>query len=298
MSGQRTPLLRNDTFSLSPAARAEPESSLRLPSSGVEGPRSGSGLDAFVQGPGASDSGASGQVLIVINEPHLAALLAYCLTAAGFRVRLADRDVDVILTVKHAFPDVVLLDSKLPGFQSTDLWRGIRAIDATLPPPAIVMFIGSVDDIDPRLGLDLGPCDFVLYPFSVRDLVLRVDGLVRVRRATTVEPQVTRQPRRYLVGPLDLDVDRHTAAVNNVPLRLSPLEMRLLTYLVEHRDRVCTRTEMLTDVWGYRAGVVTRAADIHVKRLRDKLGPAAALVVTIRGTGYRLSTELPVVVRV
>jgi DNA-binding response OmpR family regulator len=155
------------------------------------------------------------------------------------------------------------------------------------------MFIRSEDDIDPRLGLDLGPCDFVLYPLSVRDLVLRLDSLVRVRRAATTEAPSPR-PRRYLVGPLDLDADRHTALVNDVALQLSPLEMRLLTYLVEHRDRVCSRAELLTGVWGYRAGVMTRAADIHVQRLRDKLGAAASLIVTIRGTGYRLSTEFPV----
>jgi two-component system phosphate regulon response regulator PhoB len=286
----------SETFQLALAASAE-HGSLERSAPGATQGAPGPGLEPFVKGLGSSDSGASGQILIIMKEAELAMLLGYCLTAAGFRVRQAEPDIDAALAVERDFPDVVLLDSRLPGFRSTDIWRQVRSVAPGRRPPAVVMFIGSEDDIDPRLGLDLGPCDFVLYPFSVRDLVLRVDGLVRLRRDVTPEAPAPRRRNRYVIGPLDLDVARHTALVNDRPVPLSPLEMRLLAYLVAQRDRVCSRAELMTEVWGYRAGVMTRAADVHVKRLRDKLGPAASLIVTIRGTGYRLSTEFPVVLK-
>jgi two-component system, OmpR family, phosphate regulon response regulator PhoB len=279
--------------------------SMDMPDRGFSGERAGggvsssSGLDTFVKALGSSDTSGNGQVLVIVKERELATLLAYCLTAAGFRVRLGSHDVDkAIASMTRDFPDVVLLDSRLPGLRSTDIWRQLRSVDDGRRPPAVVMFIRSEDDIDPRLGLDLGPCDFLLYPLSVRDLVLRVDNLVRLRREEAhAGPAARRQQHHYVIGPLDLDVDRHRTLVDNVPILLSPLEMRLLAYLVTHRDRVCTRSELLTEVWGYRPGVVTRAADVHVTRLRDKLGAAASLIVTIRGAGYRLSTEFPVTVK-
>lgn len=289
--------LTRESFQAALIASAAGESSTSTPLGAGE-ERQGSGLDTFVKGLGSSDTGGNGRVLIILKEPDLATLLAYCLTAAGFRVRLGSHEVDGGREATRDFPDVVLLDSRLPDFRSSDIWRQLRSIDDGRRPPAVVMFIRSDDDIDPRLGLDLGPCDFLLYPLSVRDLVLRVDSLARLRReATPLGPAARRQQHHYVIGPLDLDVDRHRALVGEVPVPLSPLEMRLLAYLVTHRDRVCTRAELLTEVWGYRAGLVTRAADVHVKRLRDKLGPAASLVVTIRGTGYRLSTEFPVALK-
>src|SRR6185312_6406637 len=141
---------------------------------------------------------------------------------------------------------------------------------------------------------------YVVKPFSVRELVLRVGAILRARRppptgaaagATALVP--TR--RRYLVGPLELDVYGYHVFVNGQEVHVSTLEMRLLVYLVEHRGRVRSREDLLEDVWGYKPGVSTRTIDTHVKRLRDKLGDAGALVETVRGTGYRLSAEYPVV---
>ena len=258
-------------------------------------------LAGFVKPPSASDAGANGQLLVVMNEPDLGVLLFYCLTAAGFRVRLAARDADGAREVEREFPEVVLLDSRLPGGRSTEVWRQIRAASRGVRPPAVIMLIGGEDDIDPRLGLEFGPCDFVVYPLSVRDLVLRIDRIIAVRRdmaAATPAPAERRRPARagrYLVGPLDLDTARQTVLLSGAPVALSPLELQVLTYLIEHRDRVCTRGDLLADVWGYRPGVTSRATDVHVNRLRVKLGPAGSLIETIRGAGYRLSAEHPVI---
>ncbi len=295
-ASEPTPRAASASPQLALAADAARECAVRsLP--GATESLGAAGLEALVKGLGSSDTGLNGRVLIIMNELHLGALLAYCLTAAGFRIQLVDRDVDGALAVMRDVPDVVLLDSRLPDFRSTEIWRQVRAADNGQPPPAIVMFIRSEADIDPRLGLELGPCDFVLYPFSVRDLALRVDSMVRLRRESIAHAPPARRHRRYLIGPIDLDVDRHVVLVNGGTLHLSALEMRLLAYLVEHRDRVCTRADLLKDVWGYRAGVVTRAADIHVKRLRDKLGRVVPLIDTVRGAGYRLSPDFPVVVK-
>jgi len=257
-------------------------------------------LEGFVKPPSASDAGANGQLLVVMNEAELGVLLFYCLTAAGFRVRLVARDADGAREVERELPEVVLLDSRLPDGRSTEVWRQIRAA-SRVRPPAVIMFIGGEEDIDPRLGLEFGPCDFVVYPLSVRDLVLRIDRIIAVRReraAATPGPAERRRPARtgrYLVGPLDLDTARQTVLVSGVPVALSPLELQVLSYLVEHRDRVCTRGDLLADVWGYRPGVTSRATDVHVNRLRVKLGTAGTLIETIRGAGYRLSAEHPVI---
>jgi two-component system phosphate regulon response regulator PhoB len=132
----------------------------------------------------------------------------------------------------------------------------------------------------------------------VRELVLRVGAILRARRpAPAGVPAAAPQRRRYIVGPLELDVDGYHVFVSGAEVHVSTLEMRLLVYLVEHRGRVRSREDLLEDVWGYKPGVSTRTIDTHVKRLRDKLGDAGALVETVRGTGYRLSAEHPVVVK-
>ena len=261
------------------------------------GPGWVSALGSLVKAPGASDAGANGQVLVIVNEPGLGTLLFYCLTAAGFRARVGEPDADGAHELRRGIPDVVLLDARLPDRRSTEIWRQIRAASDGAPPPAVILLIAGEDDIDPRLGLDFGPCDFVVYPLSVRDLVLRIDRLVRMRREAV--PPAGRAPRavRFQVGPLELDLDRHLVMIDGAPVTVSPLEMRVLAYLVEHRDRVCTRADLLADVWGYRRGVTSRATDIHVNRLRAKLGPAAGVIETLRGTGYRLSAKFPVVMR-
>ncbi len=272
-------------------ARTEPEASaawtLGQPS-----------LSAFVRPPSVLDAGAHGQVLIIVNDSDLGALLLYCLTAAGFRARVSARDANRADEVRRDFPEVVVLDSRLPGGRSIDVWRQIRTAGGDERPPAVIMFIANETDIDPRLSLEFGPCDFVVYPFSVRDLVLRIDSIIRLRRemAQAVDPHRGRRGGRYLAGHLEIDADRQIVQVDGVPVALSVTELRVLIYLIKNRDRVCSRGDLLVDVWGYRPGVKTRAADVHVTRLRAKLGVAGNLIETLRGAGYRFSAEHPVIV--
>ena len=242
---------------------------------------------------------AERRVLVVEDEPDLRELLTYNFEAAGFTVHAAEKGLDGLAEAQGFAPDIILLDLMLPDIPGTEVCRRIRAADRSAPQPAIVMLTAKGDEIDRVVGFELGADDYVVKPFSVRELVLRVNAILRARgRGGVPESSSTGAPvarRRYVVGPLEVDVDGYHVFVSGEEVHMSAMEMRLLIYLVEHRGRVRSREDLLEDVWGYKPGVSTRTVDTHVKRLRDKLGNAGSLVETVRGMGYRLSAEHPVV---
>ena len=237
------------------------------------------------------------RVLVVEDEPDLRDLLTYNLTAAGFTVKATETGAEGLEAVTRFAPDVVLLDLMLPDIPGTEVCRRIRGGEVGPRQPAVMMLTAKGEEIDRVVGFELGADDYVTKPFSVRELVLRVGAILRARRPAPTAAQAAPQRRRYIVGPLELDVDGYHVFVNGAEVHVSTLEMRLLAYLVEHRGRVRSREDLLEDVWGYKPGVSTRTIDTHVKRLRDKLGDAGALVETVRGTGYRLSADHQVVVK-
>jgi two-component system phosphate regulon response regulator PhoB len=242
---------------------------------------------------------AERKVLVVEDEPDLRELLTYNFEAAGFTVHAAEKGLDGLAEAQGFAPDIILLDLMLPDIPGTEVCRRIRAADRSAPQPAIVMLTAKGDEIDRVVGFELGADDYVVKPFSVRELLLRVNAILRARgRGGGPEPANAGAPvarRRYVVGPLEVDVDGYHVFVGGDEVHMSAMEMRLLIYLVEHRGRVRSREDLLEDVWGYKPGVSTRTVDTHVKRLRDKLGNAGSLVETVRGMGYRLSAEHPVV---
>ena len=237
------------------------------------------------------------RILVVEDEPDLRELLTYNLTAAGFTVQATENGTDGLDAVQRFDPDVVLLDLMLPDIPGTEVCRRIRG-DVNARQPAVMMLTAKGEEIDRVVGFELGADDYVVKPFSVRELVLRVSAILRSRgRPGPGEPNGSSAPaarRRYVVGPLEVDVDGYHVFVGGDEVHMSAMEMRLLIYLVEHRGRVRSREDLLEDVWGYKPGVSTRTVDTHVKRLRDKLGDAGSLVETVRGMGYRLSAEHPV----
>jgi two-component system phosphate regulon response regulator PhoB len=245
------------------------------------------------------EGAAERRVLVVEDEPDLRELLTYNFEAAGFTVHAADKGLDGLAEAQGFAPDIILLDLMLPDIPGTEVCRRIRAADRSAPQPAIVMLTAKGDEIDRVVGFELGADDYVVKPFSVRELLLRVNAILRARgRGGPQEPASAEAPvarRRYVVGPLEVDVDGYHVFVGGAEVHMSAMEMRLLIYLVEHRGRVRSREDLLEDVWGYKPGVSTRTVDTHVKRLRDKLGNAGSLVETVRGMGYRLSAEHPVV---
>jgi two-component system phosphate regulon response regulator PhoB len=243
----------------------------------------------------AAERNLDRKVLVVEDEPDLRELLTHNLSTAGFNVEATENGADGLAAVEKFAPDVVLLDLMLPDIPGTEVCRRIRGGEVGPRQPAVMMLTAKGEEIDRVVGFELGADDYVVKPFSVRELVLRVGALMRSRRPPATNG-ADPPPRRYAVGPLELDVDGHHVFVSGKEVHVSTLEMRLLVYLVEHRGRVRSREDLLEDVWGYKPDVSTRTIDTHVKRLRDKLGEAGSLVETVRGTGYRLSAEFRVAV--
>lgn len=246
---------------------------------------------------------AERRVLVIEDESDIRDLLSYNLESSGYQVKTAETGQHGLAAFESFTPDVVLLDLMLPDLSGTEICRRIRA-NTDGAQPAIIMLTAKGEEIDRVVGFEVGADDYVVKPFSVRELLLRVNAVLRGRvssggaaSARRAVPPATSLPRRkYTVGPLRVDVDGHYVFVKQSEIHVSAIEMRLLVYLIEHRGRVRSREDLLEDVWGYKPGVSTRTVDTHVKRLRDKLGSAGGLIETVRGTGYRLADSYPVLI--
>jgi len=256
----------------------------------------------------SDDSGRSNErtaerrVLVIEDEPDIRDLLSYNLQAGGFQVKTADTGTRGLALFETFAPDVILLDLMLPDVPGTEVCRRIRARTSGAQP-AIIVLTAKGEEIDRVVGFEVGADDYVVKPFSVRELLLRVNAVLRGRGGAGVATGIPAAPpsgetnrKKYTVGPLRVDVDGHYVFVKQSEIHVSAIEMRLLVYLISHRGRVRSREDLLEDVWGYKPGVSTRTVDTHVKRLRDKLGTAGGLIETVRGTGYRLADSHPVLV--
>jgi two-component system phosphate regulon response regulator PhoB len=230
----------------------------------------------------------SALVLIVDDEPDITATLEFNLEREGFSTRTAHNGADALeqaSLVPH--PDIVLLDLMLPDISGTEVCRKLRANDAT-KNAAIVMLTARGEVIDRVVGFEVGADDFVVKPFSVRELILRMRAILR--RGTN-EPESSIQ-ETIEFGVLKLDPSSHRIWVAGEEIKLTALEFRLVRTLLERKGRVQTRETLLIDVWEYESSVTTRTVDTHVRRLRQKLGAAGDYVETIRGVGYRFLENL------
>jgi two-component system phosphate regulon response regulator PhoB len=219
------------------------------------------------------------RILVVEDEQDLADLLAYNLGAEGHQVALVRTGAAAIARLREETPELVLLDLMLPDISGAEVARLVRAQPATRRVPIIIVTARG-EEADRVRGLELGADDYVVKPFSVKELMLRVKAVLR----RFEEPPAT----RLQAGQIELDDDRHEVKVKGVPVVLTALEFKLLRTFLERPGRVQTRETLLSDVWGIDAEVTTRTVDTHIKRLREKLGPAGDVVETIRGVGYKL----------
>jgi len=223
----------------------------------------------------------SGLVLIIEDEVDLATTLEYNLRAEGFQVRLAHTGrAGLASATADPLPDVIVLDLMLPDLTGTEICRRLRDQERTREIP-VVMCTAKGEEIDRVVGFEVGADDYVVKPFSVRELILRIRALLRRVQRTDGEPSQIR------FGRLKIDRDAHRAWVDDIEIGLTALEFRLLHAFLSRRGRVQTRDALLGDVWGIDADVTTRTVDTHVKRLREKLGDAGAYIETLRGVGYR-----------
>ncbi len=239
------------------------------------------------------------RALVIEDEADVRTLLAYNLEAAGYEVKAVGNSTEGLRDLAEWAPDVVVLDLMLPDISGIEVCRRIRW-SGNRKQPVIVFVTARADEIDRVVSFEVGADDYVVKPFSVRELLLRIDVRLKARAAAAVaaegQPERTtggapaaEGPAVQRLGPLEINTASHRVYVNTQEVHLSALEMRLLAYFFQWRGQVRSRRQLLTEVWGYQADVNSRTVDAHVKRLRDKLNTAGALIQTVRGTGYRLT---------
>jgi two-component system phosphate regulon response regulator PhoB len=223
-------------------------------------------------------------VLIVEDERDLERVMAYNLRQAGFDVVSAHSGEMALRAVKEERFDLILLDLMLPDISGTEVCRRLKQRPETAKIP-VIMVTAKGEEVDRVVGFELGADDYVVKPFSVRELVLRAKALLRrAEGASAPEEKID-------FGKLRVDRAAHRAWVDEQEITLTALELRLLMMLYDRRGRVLTRDYLLDEVWGTNVDVTTRNVDTHVKRVREKLGPAGEYIETVRGVGYRFRAE-------
>jgi two-component system phosphate regulon response regulator PhoB len=223
-----------------------------------------------------------GRILVVEDERDLQKVLKFNLEQAGYEVIQAFGGEEGLRLARQHRPDMVLLDLMLPDLSGTEVCKALRADAGTRNVP-IVMLTARGEEIDRVLGFELGADDYVVKPFSVRELLLRIRAVLKRGHGGPGDaPLLT-------FGRLTVDRDAHRVWVDGREVGLTALELKLLLTLHDRRNRVQTRTTLLDDVWGISAEIETRTVDTHVKRLREKLGAAGDYIETVRGVGYRFA---------
>ncbi|HEX9812975.1 MAG TPA: phosphate regulon transcriptional regulator PhoB [Burkholderiales bacterium] len=226
-----------------------------------------------------------GKVLIVDDEPAIRQMVCLALTQAGYQCLEAGDTVEAQARIVNDTPDLMLLDWMLPGMSGIDYARRLRREKLTQHLP-IIMLTARTEEEDKVRGLDGGSDDYITKPFSTRELLARVNALLR-RQA----PLATDAPVE--VDGLSLDPVTHRVNANGIGLLLGPTEFRLLHFFMTYPERVHTRERLLNGVWGDNVYVEERTVDVHIRRLRKALEPTAhdRLIQTVRGTGYRFSAN-------
>ncbi len=223
-------------------------------------------------------------VLIVEDESAIAELIAVNLRHNGFRPSWAMDSASAQRELDAVLPDVILLDWMLPGESGLSLARRWRSHPRTKAVP-IIMLTARGDETDRVAGLDAGADDYIVKPFSTKELLARVRAVLRRRAPEQVGGVVS-------IGALSLDASTYRVLFNEQMLKLGPTEFKLLHYLMTHAERVHSRPQLLDKVWGDHVFIEERTVDVHVKRLREALGAnAGQMIETVRGAGYRLTAQ-------
>ncbi len=225
---------------------------------------------------------ASERVLVVDDEPDIVALVAYHLAKAGYRVSTAGDGAQAIAAAREERPALVVLDLMLPGISGFEILEQLREHEETRDV-AVLMLTARKEEPDRIRGLALGADDYLTKPFSAQELVLRVKAILRRTGAAGTTPGDV-----LGIGPIQIDRSAHRVAVDGHDVDLTPTEYKLLVILAERRGRVQARASLLESVWEAAPDIQTRTVDMHIQRLRTKLGPAGDLIETVRGFGYRL----------
>jgi two-component system phosphate regulon response regulator PhoB len=221
------------------------------------------------------------RILVVDDEPDITALVAYHLAKAGYRVSTASNGTEAIRAAADQRPDVIVLDLMLPGLSGLDVLQALRKQPETREV-GVILLTARREEADRIRGLSLGADDYLTKPFSPHELTLRVAAILRRLAAPSVAAG-----SQLVAGPITIDRSAHRVLIDGKELVLTATEYKLLVTLLERRGRVQTRPQLLETVWEAQPDIQTRTVDMHVQRLRTKLGPAGDLIETVRGFGYR-----------
>ena len=222
------------------------------------------------------------RILVVDDEPDIVALVAYHLAKTNYRVSTASNGTDALSIARSERPALLVLDLMLPGMSGFDVLEHIRAEEGTRHI-AVLMLTARKEEQDRIRGLSLGADDYLTKPFSPQELVLRVGAILRRTSGSGETPADLLQ-----IGPIRIDRAAHRVAIANDEVELTPTEYKLLITLAERRGRVQARGHLLETVWEAAPDIQTRTVDMHIQRLRTKLGDAGDLIETVRVFGYRM----------
>ncbi len=227
---------------------------------------------------------AQESILIVEDDQNIAKLVKYNFEKAGFRTAVVITGEEALEFLSRQMADLIILDIMLPKMDGFETCRRLKD-DNRLASIPIMMLTARGEEVDRVVGFELGADDYVVKPFSPRELILRAKTILR-------RGQVKENVKENLrSGDLEIDIPRHRVSVKTKEIVLTPMEFKLLVILLERRGRVQSREELLSAVWNIEADVTTRTVDTHVKRLRQKLGKSGEALETIRGLGYRFNED-------
>ncbi|MBI1871440.1 MAG: response regulator transcription factor [Chlamydiae bacterium] len=221
-------------------------------------------------------------ILIVEDDPHISQLVRYNLEKAGYECYGASTGEEALKILKTRVASLIILDVMLPQMDGFEVCRSIKR-DPKLQRIAIIMLTAKGEEVDRVVGLELGADDYMVKPFSPRELILRIKAILR--RLQFGGEEIKKDVLK--AGELMIDISKHRVTIQEKEVELTPMEFKLLSLLVERRGRVQTRERLLSDVWDIHAEIDTRTVDTHIKRLREKMGKMEHSIETVRGMGYR-----------
>jgi DNA-binding response OmpR family regulator len=228
------------------------------------------------------------RILVVEDDPDIAELLRHYLERASHDVEVLTQGHDAMPRIREGLPDLLILDRMLRGVDGLEIGRLVRA-SPTMADLPVMMVTARAEESDRIVGLELGADDYITKPFSAKEVVARVNALLRRSARTIAASSPATTPGRVLsYGEIRMDLEQHVVTVDGRDVRFTAKEFLLLQYFLEHRGRVLSRDLMLTDVWGYQYTGGSRTVDVHVRRLREKVPSLAEAIETVKQFGYKL----------
>ena len=223
-------------------------------------------------------------ILIIEDDKHISKLVDYNLEKAGYECFVVSDGEEGLKILDKHFIDLIILDIMLPKMDGFEVCRLIKQ-NPKLKNIPIIMLTAKGEEVDRIVGLELGADDYVVKPFSPRELILRVKAVLKRGKIEESHKDIIKR------GDIVIDVPKHRVTVNNKEIEFTPIEFKLLVTLIERKGRIQSRDQLLADVWDMHADVFTRTVDTHIKRLREKLGKTGEQIETVRGLGYRFKEE-------